>query len=50
MSTLLLRFAAPLQAWGTESKYNIRKTYRKLPKTNNTLMYNVRGISELRDA
>ena len=29
MSTLLLRFAAPLQAWGTESKYDIRKTDRE---------------------
>lgn len=33
MSTLLLRFAAPLQAWGTESKYNIRKTDREPSKS-----------------
>ncbi len=26
MSTLLLRLAAPLQAWGLDSKFNIRKT------------------------
>ena len=33
MSTLLLRFAAPLQAWGTESKYDIRKTDREPSKS-----------------
>ena len=26
MSTLLLRLAAPLQAWGLDSKFNIRQT------------------------
>ena len=26
MSTLLLRLAAPLQAWGLDSKFNVRKT------------------------
>ncbi len=33
MGTLLLRFAAPLQAWGTESKYDIRKTDREPSKS-----------------
>lgn len=33
MATLLLRFAAPLQAWGTESKYDIRKTDREPSKS-----------------
>ena len=33
MSTLLLRLAAPLQAWGTESKYDIRKTDREPSKS-----------------
>lgn len=33
MSTLLLRFAAPLQAWGTNSKYDIRKTDREPSKS-----------------
>lgn len=27
MSTLLLRFAAPLQSWGDDSKFNVRRTY-----------------------
>ena len=26
MSTLLLRLAAPLQAWGTDSKFEVRRT------------------------
>ncbi len=26
MSTLLLRLAGPLQAWGTESRFNTRQT------------------------
>ena len=29
MSTLLLRLAAPLQAWGINSKFDIRKTERR---------------------
>ncbi len=33
MSTLLLRLAAPLQAWGTESKYNTRATNREPSKS-----------------
>jgi CRISPR system Cascade subunit CasD len=33
MSTLLLRFAAPLQAWGSESKFNIRSTQREPTKS-----------------
>ncbi len=33
MSTLLLRLAAPLQAWGTESKYNTRTTNREPSKS-----------------
>ena len=27
MSTLLLRLAAPLQSWGDDSKFNVRRTY-----------------------
>ena len=33
MRTLLLRLAAPLQAWGTESKFDIRKTHREPSKS-----------------
>ena len=33
MSTLLLRLAAPLQAWGDESKYEIRQTGRMPSKS-----------------
>ncbi len=33
MSTLLLRLAAPLQSWGTESKFNIRSTNREPSKS-----------------
>lgn len=33
MSTLLLRLAAPLQAWGAESKYEIRRTGREPTKS-----------------
>lgn len=33
MSTLLLRFAAPLQAWGAGSKYDVRKTEREPTKS-----------------
>ena len=33
MSTLLLRFAAPLQAWGTDSKFDIRRTDREPSKS-----------------
>lgn len=29
MSTLLLRLAAPLQAWGTDSKFEVRRTNRE---------------------
>ena len=29
MATLLLRLAAPLQAWGAESKFETRKTGRE---------------------
>ena len=29
MSTLLLRLAGPLQAWGTESKFETRRTERE---------------------
>ena len=28
MSTLLLRLAAPMQAWGTDSRFDTRKTDR----------------------
>ena len=33
MSTLLLRLAAPLQAWGINSKFDIRKTEREPSKS-----------------
>ncbi len=33
MSTLLLRLAAPLQSWGTDSKYEIRSTAREPSKS-----------------
>ena len=32
MSTLLLRLAAPLQAWGINSKFDIRKQNENRPK------------------
>ena len=33
MSTLLLRLAGPMQSWGTESKFDIRKTEREPSKS-----------------
>ena len=33
MATLLLRLAAPLQAWGSDSKFNIRSTEREPTKS-----------------
>ena len=33
MGTLLLRLAAPLQAWGAEANFDIRKTYREPSKS-----------------
>ena len=33
MATLLLRFAAPLQSWGSNSKFNIRLTEREPTKS-----------------
>ncbi len=33
MSTLLLRLAAPLQSWGAESKFDIRRTKREPTKS-----------------
>lgn len=33
MATLLLRLAAPLQAWGSDSKFNIRSTGREPTKS-----------------
>ena len=33
MSTLLLRLAAPLQAWGTASKFERRRTQREPSKS-----------------
>ena len=32
MATLLLRLAAPLQAWGADSKFETRKTSREPTK------------------
>ena len=33
MATLLLRLAAPLQAWGADSKFETRKTGREPTKS-----------------
>ena len=33
MATLLLRLAAPLQAWGADSKFETRKTNREPTKS-----------------
>ena len=33
MATLLLRLAAPLQSWGADSKFEIRKTEREPTKS-----------------
>ena len=33
MSTLLLRLAAPLQAWGTDSKFETRRTNQEPSKS-----------------
>ena len=33
MATLLLRFAAPMQSWGDESKYDIRQSWREPSKS-----------------
>ena len=33
MATLLLRLAAPLQAWGADSKFETRKTAREPTKS-----------------
>lgn len=33
MSTLMLRLAAPMQAWGSESKFDIRRTYTEPTKS-----------------
>ncbi len=33
MGTLLIRLAAPLQSWGTESKFDIRRTMREPTKS-----------------
>ena len=33
MATMLLRLAAPLQAWGVDSKFEIRKTNREPTKS-----------------
>ena len=33
MSTLLLRFAGPMQAWGADSRFDIRKTNREPTKS-----------------
>ncbi len=33
MSTLLLRFATPMQAWGADSRFDIRKTNREPTKS-----------------
>ena len=36
MSTLLLRFAGPMQAWGVDSRFEIRKTNREPTKSGAT--------------
>ena len=33
MSTLLLRLAGPMQSWGTDSKFDIRRTGREPSKS-----------------
>ena len=33
MATLLLRLAAPLQSWGADSKFEVRKTNREPTKS-----------------
>ena len=33
MSTLLLRLAGPLQSWGTDSKFDVRRTGREPSKS-----------------
>ena len=33
MSTLLLRFAGPLQAWGADSRFDVRRTNREPTKS-----------------
>ena len=49
MSTLLLRFAAPLQSWGTESKYDIRKTGRE-PSKSGVVGFLAAALGRRRDA
>ena len=33
MSTLLLRLAGPMQSWGTDSKFDVRRTQREPSKS-----------------
>ena len=33
MSTLLLRLAGPMQSWGTDSKFDVRRTGREPSKS-----------------
>ena len=45
MATLLLRLAAPLQSWGTDSKFEVRKTGREPTKSGVVgLLATARGI------
>ena len=45
MATLLLRLAAPLQAWGADSKFETRKTNRE--PTKSCLLYTSDAADEL---
>ena len=48
MSTLLLRLAAPLQSWGIDSKFDIRRTGREPSKKRGGLDLSVQHL-ESRD-
>ena len=50
MGTLLLRFAAPLQSWGVESKFNRRGTEREPTKSGVIgLLASARGLRRTDD-
>ena len=49
MSTLLLRFAGPMQAWGTESHFDIRRTNRE-PTRSGVIGFLASALGLRRDA
>lgn len=49
MSTLLLRFAAPLQSWGNDSKYDCRRTQRE-PTKSGIIGFLASALGRKRDA